>query len=188
MISLEEISLSYGDQVIFDGVSANIGSRDRIGLVGANGSGKSTLMKILTGRVQPGSGKTAKAAYVTVGYLPQDALTTSGRSLYSEVESAFIDIVDLRSQIESAQAQLPTLAPDNPAYEETLYLIGEWEERLEHLDAYRLESRIEAVLLGLGFSLRRSRSSGQRLGRLVMAGASRLPRPCASDPSASRRS
>ncbi len=82
MLALEQITLQYGSRVLLDGVSFLINPHDRIGLVGSNGAGKSTLLGILTGSVVPDKGRVSKANYVTVGYLPQDGITSRGTSLY----------------------------------------------------------------------------------------------------------
>ena len=152
MISLSDIRLRYGPQVLFAGISASIGARERIGLVGANGAGKSTLLKILAGVQDFDSGTLSAAKNATVGYLPQDGLETHGRTLVEEVESAFEDIVSLRAKIAAADAELQTLPPDSAAYRETLELVAERERRLEDADAGRLRSRVATILHGLGFS------------------------------------
>lgn len=153
MIDIDSLSLSYSTKVLFDSISANIGARDRIGLVGSNGAGKSTFLKILMGQTEPESGKVNCANYVTVGYLPQDGIITYGKSLFKEVESAFDNILLIKKQLEDANLRLDDLMPDNEEYYDLLEVIGALEHRLEDLDAARLKSKIEKVLMGLGFSI-----------------------------------
>ncbi|MGY8695791.1 MAG: ATP-binding cassette domain-containing protein, partial [Verrucomicrobiia bacterium] len=74
MIALQNIKLQYGERYLYKDVSATIGAKDRIGLVGSNGSGKSTLLKVLCGFEEIDGGKVDKAKYVTFGYLPQDGI------------------------------------------------------------------------------------------------------------------
>jgi len=151
MLALEQITLQYGSRVLLDGVSFLFNPHDRIGLVGSNGAGKSTLLGILTGSVVPDEGRVSKASYVTVGYLPQDGIASHGTSLYHEVESAFEDIVTIQRELSEAQQALTTLDPQAPEYADTLEVMGELQHKLEDLDAFRMKSKIERVLLGLGF-------------------------------------
>ncbi|MEX1277086.1 MAG: ABC-F family ATP-binding cassette domain-containing protein [Bacteroidota bacterium] len=153
MLSLEHITLQYGSRVLLEDVSALISPHDRIGLVGSNGAGKSTLLRIMVGTAAPDEGRISKAAYVTVGYLPQDGITAAGRSLYKEVETAFEDVVTVLEELEEAQESLSTLNPQTPEYADTLEVFGELQHKLEDLDAFRMKSKIERVLMGLGFSV-----------------------------------
>lgn len=153
MLALEQITLQYGSRVLLDGVSFLINPHDRIGLVGSNGAGKSTLLGILTGSVVPDKGRVSKASYVTVGYLPQDGIASHGTSLYHEVESAFENIVTIQHELHEAQQSLATLDPMAPEYADTLEVLGELQHKLEDLDAFRMKSKIERVLMGLGFSV-----------------------------------
>tara|TARA_B100001248_G_scaffold262589_1_gene259786 strand:- start:86914 stop:88863 length:1950 start_codon:yes stop_codon:yes gene_type:complete len=165
MVFLDHLSLRYGAQLLFDGATATIHPRDRIGLVGPNGAGKSTLLKILLGMIEPHEGSIQKPHALTIGYLPQDGIEHSGSTLYQEVESSFEDILFIQEKIQTASKELDTLAPDSEAYQEALELIGGWEHRLEELDAFRLKSKIEKILLGLGFSLEdMSRDTGEFSG------------------------
>ena len=152
MIALQNIKLQYGERYLYREVSATIGAKDRIGLVGSNGAGKSTLLKVLIGLEEIDGGKVDKANYVTFGYLPQDGIEMHGRTLFKETETAFADVLGLQAKVEEAEARLDEMDTSSDEFYETLELIGAWEHRLEDLDAGKLPSRIESVLLGLGFS------------------------------------
>src|SRR5512143_2416980 len=116
MLSLEHISLHYGERALFDDISCLIGPHDRIGLVGSNGSGKSTLLKIIAGLGEPTSGRVSSARYVTVGYLPQDGVIASGKTLAGEAETAFEDVVEVQEEMEEARLRLETLDPAGDEY------------------------------------------------------------------------
>ena len=152
MITLQNIRLQYGERYLYKDIGATIGSSDRIGLVGSNGAGKSTLLKVLCGLEEIDSGKVDKANYVTFGYLPQDGIEMHGRTLFKETELAFADVLGLKAKVEEAEIRLDEMDTSSEEFYETLELIGAWEHRLEDLDAGKLPSRIESVLLGLGFS------------------------------------
>ncbi len=152
MIFLRNLKLQYGERFIFRDASASIGPDDRIGLVGSNGAGKTTLLKILAGEETPDDGSIDKANHITIGYLPQDGIDAPGKALYSEAESAFSDILDLKGRIEKATTELQSLQTDSDAYQKLLEEIGGWESTLEHREIEKLPSLIESVLHGLGFS------------------------------------
>ncbi len=152
MIALQKIRLQYGERHLYKDISATIGTSDRIGLVGSNGAGKSTLLKVLCGLEEVDGGKVDKANYATFGYLPQDGIEMHGRTLFKETELAFADVLGLKAKVEEAEERLDKMDTSSEEFYETLELIGAWEHRLEDLDAGKLPSRIESVLLGLGFS------------------------------------
>jgi ATP-binding cassette, subfamily F, member 3 len=153
LLSLDHISMQYGGRSLFDDLSLVLGPHDRIGLVGSNGAGKSTLLKVIAGIIPPDEGLIGKAHYVTVGYLPQDGVIARGTSLYKEVEMAFEDVLDVRQKLEEAQDRLASLPPESDEYADTLGVYGELHHRLEDLDAYRMQSKIERILMGLGFAV-----------------------------------
>ena len=130
-----------------------ISPHDRIGLVGSNGTGKTTLLKIVTGLVQPDSGAVSKAKFVTVGYLQQEGVAVSGRTLYEEAASAFEDVLEIHQELEEAHQSLGRLDPQSDEYAETIEIQGELQHKLEDLDAFRMKSKVERVLMGLGFSV-----------------------------------
>lgn len=152
MVSLEHITLHYGERALFKDASCLIGTHDRIGLVGSNGAGKTTLLKMAAGLQAPDSGKIEKAHYVTAGYLPQDGISAKGKRLYNEAETAFEDVLSLQKELDEAHERLTTIDPSDPVFMETIDIVGEIQHKLEDLDVYRMKGKIERVLMGLGFS------------------------------------
>lgn len=152
MITIRDLTLRHGERALFNEISTVIGSNDRMALVGVNGSGKSTFLKMLIGEVEYDSGEIEKPEYVSIGYLPQDGITTRGRSLYAEVESAFEDVLTLQHKIDAASEKMYELDPAEPEYYELIDMIGEWELQLEDHEPAKMKSRIERILLGLGFA------------------------------------
>ena len=153
MIELEQISLRYGPKVIFNEIGVVINSRDRIGLVGSNGAGKTTFIKALLGLTEVDGGRIDKAKFVTLGYLPQDGVSTSGQPLLQEVEEAFESVIELRERIEQANKKLDGLSAESEKYHELLELMGAWEHELDMHEAHKVKSKVETVLLGLGFQM-----------------------------------
>ena len=130
-----------------------ISPHDRIGLVGSNGTGKTTLLKIITGLVQPDSGSVSKAKFVTVGYLQQEGVAVSGRTLFDEAASAFEDVLEIQQELDEAHRSLERLDSQSEEYAEIIEVYGELQHKLEDLDAFRMKSKVERVLMGLGFSV-----------------------------------
>lgn len=152
MISLVDISLTYGRKKLFQEISVTLGARDRIGLVGSNGSGKSTLLKLLLGEVELDGGRIERPDHVTFGYLPQDGITTSGKTLYAEVESAFEDVLLLQRKLDEAGDKMATMDTSTEEFYELIDMMGGWEQQLEDAEPHKMRSRIERILQGLGFA------------------------------------
>ncbi len=153
MLALNNLTVNFGERYLFYDISFTINPHDRIGLVGSNGAGKSTLMKIIAGIDPPMEGSVSKARFISVGYLPQDAVVDSDASLYTEVESAFEDVLLIEQELGEAYEKLGVTDHTSEEYMELLEIIGELQHKHEEADAYRLKSKIETVLLGLGFSM-----------------------------------
>jgi ATP-binding cassette, subfamily F, member 3 len=153
MLSLNDISLRYGQKVVFNEITTVIGSHNKIGLVGSNGSGKSTLLKVIHGITEIDGGKIEKPAYVSTGYLPQDNIVVKGNTLYKEVESAFEDILSLQDKIDKASDEMIEMDTSSEEYYDLIDLIGGWEQMLEDREPQKLRPKIEKMLLGLGFTM-----------------------------------
>ena len=93
MISINNLTVSFGSWELFSRINFHISESDKIGLVGKNGAGKSTLMKIICGEMNPTSGSVDKPQHVTIGYLPQIMEHHRGRSVLEEALTASVDIV-----------------------------------------------------------------------------------------------
>jgi len=153
MINLVDVSLRYGEKVIYKKISTTIGTRDRIGLVGSNGSGKSTLIKLLMDEVEIDSGEVERPGYATLGYLPQDGIELKGKTLYEEVATAFEDALELQRKIEEADEQMLEMDTSSEEYYDLLDQIGSWEQKLESHEPEKMKSKIEKTLMGLGFEV-----------------------------------
>ena len=106
MIQLSALSKSFADRVLLEDVSWQIDDGERVGLSGPNGAGKTTLLKMLAGLEEPDSGGIVKPNALTIGYLPQDGLAHSGRTLVDEAGLAFKPLLDMRDEIASLEERL----------------------------------------------------------------------------------
>src|SRR5207248_6407577 len=106
MIQLSELIKSFGDRVLLDHVTWQITDRERVGLCGPNGAGKTTLLRMMAGLDEPDSGAILKPASLTVGYLPQDGLTHSGRTVFEEASAAFGALLAAKDEMHALEAPL----------------------------------------------------------------------------------
>ncbi|PIE56859.1 MAG: ABC transporter ATP-binding protein [Desulfobulbus propionicus] len=154
MLSVNDLSLQYGNKHLFKDLSVQVHAGDRIGLAGVNGAGKSTLMKIMCGLQETDPGIVSRASWFSVAYLPQEiGGNLSGHSLYQEAASAFADLLDKQDELERISAELAVVSSGQDAQMEALLRRqGELQQYLEDSDIFRMRPRIEQVLFGLGFS------------------------------------
>ena len=151
MIQLSSAGKRYGNKLLFEGVDWLITSKDRVGLVGANGTGKSTLLKIL-GRLEGvDHGTISIAKGISAGYLPQDGLALSGRTVFAECMSVFAKLRAMEEEMEQLTASMSELDHSSPEYAQ----VADRYQRVEHefraRDGYAIESQVGSVLTGLGF-------------------------------------
>lgn len=151
MITINQVSHNFGKKVLFNKINCVINGHDRIALIGSNGSGKTTLLRMLMGELEPDGGSIDKAEYVSVGYLPQDGISVSGKTLFAEAETAFGDVLQLQQKLEKAEEDMLEMDTSTDEYYDLIDLMGEWEQRLEEHEPAKMKSRIERILLGMGF-------------------------------------
>lgn len=152
MLSIQNLTLQYGGKYLFKDVCCRIGDEDRIGLVGVNGAGKSTLLKIMSGADESDEGVVTRARHATIGYLPQETPpAVAGRTLYQEAETAFSGVISLQNELEAIAEEMSRLDSQSDEFVELMKRHGEIQHKLEQSDVFRIHSRIEKVLTGLGF-------------------------------------
>ena len=151
MLSVENVSIQFLGRVLYKELSFTVSTKDRVCFAGPNGAGKSTLMKIIAGLMNPDSGSINRAKYTEVGYLPQDGIKHTGRTLFKEAETAFENEMLLKRSVDECSEQLGKLNPTNPDYAEVLEKFGELQLKLDSFDISKMKPNIERVLIGLGF-------------------------------------
>src|SRR5271165_6323498 len=151
MIQLAGAGKRFGHKLLFENADWLITSHDRVGLVGANGTGKSTIMKILAGLDTLDYGALTVAKGTSAGYLPQDGLTLSGRTVFAECMSVFDDVRAMEQELESLTHAIAELDHTGAEYAD----VADRYHRLEHefrmRDGYSIEAEVGRVLMGLGF-------------------------------------
>jgi len=106
VIQLAGITKSFADRILFDNITWQVTDGDRVGLCGPNGAGKTTLLRILAGLDEADRGNVVKPAKLTVGYLPQDGLEHTGRTLAAEAATVFQPLIDARTEIDRIEHAL----------------------------------------------------------------------------------
>src|SRR6266699_2540693 len=151
MIQLSSAGKRYGHKLLFEGVDWLITPKDRIGLVGANGTGKSTLMKVLGGLETLDYGSISIAKGISAGYLPQDGLTLSGRTVFAECMSVFSKLRAMEEEMEQLTASMSELDHASAEYAQVADRYQRVEHEFQARDGYAIEAQVGSVLTGLGF-------------------------------------
>jgi ATP-binding cassette subfamily F protein 3 len=152
MIQLSSAGKRFGSKTLFEELSWVVGTGERVGLVGGNGTGKSTLLKMLAGIESPDYGSISFVKGTTTGYLPQDGLSLSGRTVTEECLSVFADLLDIEKEMESLTHKMAELDHESEEYQKVADRYHRIETKFQQHDGYRLEAQVGEVLNGLGFS------------------------------------
>jgi len=152
MLSLQNAGKRFGPRILFLEANWLIRSREKTALVGANGTGKSTLMKVLAGLETLDYGALQQTRGMSIGYLPQEGLRLTGRTIFEECLSVFDDLRDMERQIEHLAGQLTELDHASAEYESAAERYSMVQERFHALDGYALDAQVGGVLTGLGFT------------------------------------
>jgi ATP-binding cassette subfamily F protein 3 len=152
MLQLSGAGKRFGPRLLFEYADWLITPNEKTALVGANGTGKSTLMKILGGMDGLDYGSVQRMKGMTIGYLPQDGLALSGRTVFEECLSVFDELRAMEQEFEQLAHQLAELDPESPEYESVADRYSHVEGRLRHHDVYALDAQVGTVLTGLGFA------------------------------------
>ena len=151
MLSLQNAGKRFGPRILFLEANWLIRSREKTALVGANGTGKSTLMKVLAGLEPLDYGALQQTKGMSIGYLPQEGLRLSGRTVFEECLTVFDELRDMEREIEHLAGQLAVLDHAGPEYESAAERFSMLQERFHTLDGYALDAQVGGVLTGLGF-------------------------------------
>ena len=152
MISLDNLTVSYGGWTLFDNISFLINPKDRIGLVGKNGAGKTTLLRIITGEQQPTSGAVTINGECTIGYLPQTMRVADTTTLVEETAKAFDEVLHLEAEIADLTREIAERTDyESASYEQLLHRLNDAQDRYHILGGETRDADIEKTLLGLGF-------------------------------------
>ncbi len=152
MISVDGLTVEFGDRALFKDISFQINEKDRIALMGKNGAGKSTLLKILAGKRKATRGNVSAPKDTVIAYLPQHLMTEDGRTVYEEASQAFAHLFEMEKKIESLNQQLTERTDyESPEYYKLIEDVSALSEKFYSIDLTHFEADVEKTLLGLGF-------------------------------------
>jgi ATP-binding cassette subfamily F protein 3 len=152
MLQLADAGKRFGPKLLFQTANWLITPDERTALVGANGTGKSTLMKILAGLDGLDHGNVQRTRGMSIGYLPQDGLALSGRTVFDECLSVFDELLGLEKELEALATSLAELDPESAAYAAAAERFSYIDSKFRAHDGYALDAQVGTVLTGLGFS------------------------------------
>lgn len=152
MISVNNLSVEFSAQVLFDNINYVINPKDKIALVGKNGAGKSTMLKIIAGLQKPTSGNVVVPAGVTVGYLPQQMVLADNTTVLDEVRKVYAHLEEMHRRLDalSEEAQRRT-DYESAEYQKLIENIASLTDILAMSDSDNNEAEMEKTLIGLGF-------------------------------------
>ena len=151
MLQLSSLTKGFGDRTLFENVTWRLSAGDRVGLCGPNGAGKTTLLRMLAGQDEPDAGAITKRTGLTVGYLPQDGLSHTGRSLVDEARTAFQPLLDIKRTMHELEHQLADERRSREEHEAILERYSELQHQFRDQEGYTIDLKVAGVLNGLGF-------------------------------------
>ena len=147
VLSAQNLNMTYGDRTLFDGVSFEINSGERVGLIGANGTGKTTLFRLVLGTEKSTSGEIHPGKNIVVGYMEQHACRDSYKTIYDEIMTVFEPLIAMEKRLEQLNKMIDEGGNINALIDEQLHLT----EKFEREGGLTCRSRARSTLVGLGF-------------------------------------
>lgn len=148
LLSARDISMTFIERTLFEGVSFDIEKRDKVGFIGSNGTGKTTLLKILSGELSPTNGDVFTAKDARVGYMHQHVLEHPERTVFEELLSVFDHLANMEKRLEALTREIEKGGNLDALIAEQTALL----EQFEREGGLTYKSRARSALLGLGFS------------------------------------
>lgn len=152
MISLDQVTVSFGGFDLLKEITLIVSQRDRLGLVGKNGAGKTTILRLFTGEMAPSGGTVSVPSGIRLGYLPQQLNCPDTTTVFHEAERAYEEVLLLEKEIRNINIEIAARTDyETDDYHRLCQALAEKNDRYEILDGRNREARIEQTLVGLGF-------------------------------------
>lgn len=150
-VGLVEVTLSFGERTLLDGISISVSEGDRIALTGVNGSGKSTIMRIMAGLAKPDSGTASRERGTRVSYLAQSGIQHEGQTLFEEADKAFHEVEACVARMQEIERVLEGSREQEDSHRQLLAEYGRLQDLVIDSNYYHRRETVEQVLAGLGF-------------------------------------
>ncbi len=150
ILALNNVSKSFGTDVILENISFHIEEKEKVGIVGVNGAGKSTLFKIITGELSLDSGEVIMPKSGALGYFSQSLEIDSSKTIYGELLTVFEPVMLIEQQLRDMESQMAHTKGEE--LDRLMSNYSELSHKMEEMDGYSYQSRIRGVIKGLGFS------------------------------------
>lgn len=168
VISVQNLTLSFGENTLFNDVSFDVYEKDKVGFIGANGVGKTSLFKIITGEYKPDNGACYIGKNVKVGYMEQHTCSDN-KTVYDELISVYDNLIEMEKELEEIAEKL-TATPTEELIAKQDYLTNEFNQN----GGLTYKSMVRSSLIGLGFNeqdfaMPTSKLSGGQRSKLILA-------------------
>jgi len=152
MISVDGLTVEFGNTTLFKDISFVINEKDRIALMGKNGAGKSTLLKIIAGAQEANKGNISAPNDAVIAYLPQHLMVDDERTVFEEASQAFAHIFEMEKEIAALNKELETRTDyESTEYYDIIEKVSTLSEKFYSIEEINFDGEIEKILLGLGF-------------------------------------
>ena len=152
MLNAHNITVTFGGEDLFSGITFKLNAGDRVGLVGKNGAGKSTLLKVIAQEQEYNTGSLAFEKEISIGYLKQDIDFDEGKSVLEEAYEAFKEIKSIETKLEKINTELAERTDyESEYYHDLMHELDELSHRYELIGGYNYQGETEKILAGLGF-------------------------------------
>ena len=151
MLQLTGAGKRFGPKLLFQNLDWLVTPKERAGIVGGNGTGKTTLLKVIAGMESLDYGTITAMKGIELGYLPQDGLHVSGRTVFAECMSVFESLKEIERELETLSGRMSDLDPASPEYQQVTDRFVRLDHEFRARDGYAIEAQVGTVLGGLGF-------------------------------------
>lgn len=152
MISVDGLTVEFGNTTLFKDISFAINEKDRIALMGKNGAGKSTLLKIIAGVKTATRGNISAPKDAVIAYLPQHLMTEDNRTVFEEASQAFAHLFEMQHRMDALNLELTTRTDyESESYYAIIEEVSALSEKFYTIEDINFDAEVEKILMGLGF-------------------------------------